>query len=101
MGGVTDENSLRTHLPALIDVAGKSLAHAPAARETVAELREADDPRRFVAFLEDRRTALGVDQPAADAIVDAARDDERWRETYTRMLQSAEQHLAEQFDSNA
>lgn len=106
--GVTDDqappatqDALSTHLPALIDVAGKSLASVPAAKEAVAELRRADDHARFVQFLEEREAALGVDKPAAEAIVGAARDEERWRETYARMLDSAERHLTERFHSSA
>ncbi len=96
-----DRTEAHEHLPGLLGSVGKSLAHAPQAKETVAELKRAETRKDFMAFLTAHDTSLGVDKPARDAIMDAARDEAQWRETHAQLLRSAEQQLIERFSSSA
>lgn len=94
-------NRADPHLPGLLGAAGRAIAHAPQAKERVEALRRVRDRDAFLSFLEREEVDLGVDRPAAQRILDAARDEHGWREAHATLLRSAEQQLVDRFSSSA
>lgn len=89
------------NLPGLLGSVGKSLAYTPQARETVRELKAVETREGFLGFLDAYRDKLGVDEPAAQLIRDAAMDAHRWKDAHASLLRSAEQQVIERFSPSA
>lgn len=87
------------HLVGLLGSAGRAIAKAPGAFAAVDELRNVNDPEAFRAFLQ--RMDLGMEEPAAQVVREAATDEERWREARATLLRSAEQQLADMWSANS
>jgi hypothetical protein len=98
---VVTQDSLDKHLPGLLGAAGKAIALSPQAKARVAELRHVEDREAFLRYLAREEVDLGVDQPAVEAIREAAGDEARWKDTHAALLRSAEQQLTERFHSSA
>ena len=87
------------HLQALLGSAGKHIASLPGAKRVVARMRVADSPQDLSFLLQS--VDLGLEEPARQAIVTAARDEDRWRDVHALLLRSAEQQLVDRFSPSA
>lgn len=94
-------DDLERHLPGLLGAAGKSIALAPNAKERIDALRRVGDRDAFLRFLEREEVDLGLDARATGTILNAARDESRWRDAHAALLRSAEQQLVDRFSSSA
>lgn len=87
------------HLHALLGSAGKSIASAPHAKETIARMKLVDSPEDLAYVLQS--VDLGLANAARQVIWEAAADKDRWRETHATLMRSAELHLIERFHASS